>query len=583
MRARSSIAATVERHSLAQVAQRTGIALATTSGTTTVRCPLPAHGHPDRTPSMRLYLDDHRYFCFGCGARGDVVQWARDACALNVAEAIELLDSGRPIANAWAGRPDTSRNALGPGAPSSSPSSSEAISQAELPDLGRTPAERVFAALDAAWDYYTYQPLHARGVAYLAERSIQIGPLESHTGRAEVGYTPARPDGLVNALRSRGFSDDELVDAGLAYRRLGTDRLRDFYRRRVLIPIRGDRGEACGFVGRNVGDARWPKYKNPPTTLAYDKSVNLYQPLPAPVDPYGQVVVVEGTLDALAIATYALKAGREGLFCPVTQSGRELSDNQIRHIIGLHPAAPVLAFDSDPAGADSAFRYALCFASYGRAVTVTNLDLGHDPASWLAEHGNLVLSTWSRNNQTSWDSPAPIPAATFAARHIHSQDRSRAERMEALIEVANLANRLPGRTAGLWAERVGAIAGPVAVAEAHEQLLASLKVEAPKTAHHVDANWRPESTPGRDVGFEVAVGPGGTEAFIHRVATWGRQLPQRGDSVFIRSVSVTLEAAGILPATEARARLSKALGRGGQPIDHPEAATPVLSTEAIAL
>jgi DNA primase len=581
---RSPIAATVERHRLFDVAQRTGIALNTTTGTVTVRCPMPSHGHADRTPSMRLYLGDDRYYCFGCGARGDIVQWVRDAEAVSVTEAITLLDSGRPITNAWAGPRHSNSNSPRPVVPPSSPGVGEAISQAELPDLGRTPAERVFAALDAAWGYYTYQPLHARGAAYLSERGIQIGLLESHTGRAEVGHTPARPDGLVNTLRSRGFSDDELVDAGLAYRRLGSDLLSDFYRHRVLIPIRDSGHRVSGFVGRNVGDARWAKYKNPPTTLAYDKSINLYKPLPAPVDPHGQVVVVEGTLDALAIATSALKAGKAGLFCPVTQSGRELSDRQIRHIIGLHPAAPVLAFDSDPAGTDSAFRYALCFAAYGKAVTVTHLASGHDPASWLAEHGSPALSAWSRNNHTNWDSPAPIPAATFAPRYINSQDRSRAERMGALIDVANLATRLPGRTARLWAERVGAIAGPAAVAEAHEQLLVSLKLEAPHPAHHVDlANWQPEPTTEVDIGFEATVGPAGTEAFIQRVATWGRRLPRPSDPFFIREASVAIASAGVLPLANAQARLHEALGRIERSIDPREAITPGLTVERVGL
>jgi DNA primase len=577
---RSPIAAAVERHRLVDVVQRTGIALNSATRTATVRCPMPSHGHADRTPSMRLYLDDDRYYCFGCGAKGDLVQWVRDAEALSVADAIKVLDSGRPIANAWAGNPRTSWNGFRTLGPPSSPGNGEAISQAELPDLDRTPAERVFTALDAAWGYYTYRPLHARGVAYLAERGVQIRLLESHTGRAEVGHTPARPDGLVSALRSRGFTADELVDAGLAYRRLGTDPLSDFYRHRVLIPIRDSHQRLCGFVGRNVGDARWPKYKSPPRTLAYDKSVNLYQPLPAPVDVHGQVVVVEGTLDALAIATAAIKAGRAGLFCPITQSGRELSDHQIRHIVSLHPAAPVLAFDADVAGDDSALRYALSFAAYGKAVTITRLGHGHDPASWLAEHGSPALSAWSRNNHTSWDSPSPIPAATFAARYINGHDRSHTDRIGALIDVANLATRLPGRTARLWAERVGATAGSAAVAETREHLIVAGIHEAPKPGQDVDvADWQPEPTPEVDVGFEAAVGSVGIEAFIERVAIWGRRLPRLGDAIFIRSASIAIAAEGILPSPTAQLRLREALGRIERSVNPPEAATPVLTTE----
>ena len=60
-----------------------------------------------------------------------------------------------------------------------------------------------------------------------------------------------------------------------------------------------------GFIGRSVRDSRWPKYKNPPATHTYEKSVNLYQPLPAPRRSDGHIIVVEGTLDAMAIAVAA--------------------------------------------------------------------------------------------------------------------------------------------------------------------------------------------------------------------------------------------------------------------------------------
>jgi hypothetical protein len=110
--------------------------------------------------------------------------------------------------------------------------------------------------------------LPVRGVQLVAGRFIDVSLLEAYSGRTEVGHTPSRPDGLVCALRARGFSDDELVEAGLAYRHLGASRITDFYRQRVLIPLRDDQGKVCGVIGRNIGDMRWPKYKNPPCTLS---------------------------------------------------------------------------------------------------------------------------------------------------------------------------------------------------------------------------------------------------------------------------------------------------------------------------
>jgi DNA primase len=387
-----------------------------------VRCPLPSHGHFDRSPSLRLYLDDGIWHCFGCGQTGDVVEWVCQSEGVGWRQAIRILDSGCALTRAWAASETSpSRRDLSSGrwTPATSARPVATPDQTDYPDLFRTPATRVFDALAAAWAYYSYGPLHERGAAYLQRRGIDVAVLETHTGRDEVGHTPASPDGLVTAMRVEGFADNELVDAGLAHRGAG-GRVTDFYRQRVLIPIRDEQSRICGFVGRNVGDDRWPKYKNPPRNHAYDKSVNLYQPLPAPTaGKWGQVVVVEGTLDALAIAVAAVRSGRAGQFCPVTQSGRELSEVQLERAAFLHPAPLVLGFDGDAAGRESARRHAAAAARLGHAVSVTTLPGDHDPASWLAERGANGLSAWVAGAlDNGRPLPKPVPAGTYLATHV---------------------------------------------------------------------------------------------------------------------------------------------------------------------
>ena len=237
-------------------------------------------------------------------------------------------------------------------------------------------------------------------------------------------------------------------------------------------PLRESDGKVVGFVGRNTGQPSFAKYKNPPRTAVYDKSVNLYQPLPAPKGRRGQVVVVEGTLDALAIAVAAIRSGRAELFCPVTQSGRELSAVQVRKVIALHHRVAVLGFDGDPAGRESASRYAASFAKAGSAVRVAVLDDAHDPASWLAVAGDRALSSWSTNRDLSpyGARPGPVPAASFAARHIAQRDVPSSERINALVKLASLARHLDIREAQLWTERVMRIAGLLAAADAQGRL-----------------------------------------------------------------------------------------------------------------
>ena len=404
----SPIEAARSRHRLADVAARTGIPLARTSGSVTVCCPLAAHGHPDRSPSMRLHLDDNIFHCYGCDTTGDVVEWASQTEHVDWRHAIAALDSQRPLTNAWAGHllaaHTTGRHELlatqatrraATGTVAAPTSATAASGRAEPPDLGRTPIERVHAALAAACAYYTFGSLHRRGVDYLAGRGIDIAAVEHHTGRAEAGHTPVRADGLVAALRSRGYTDDELVDAALANRHPERP-LQDFYRQRVLVPLRNRDGQVCGFAGRNVGDDRYPKYLNPPRTIAYDKSVDLYQPLPAPTHPDGRVIVVEGTLDALAIAQAAIRSGQADRICPVTQSGKELSATQLYTVLELCHSPLVVAFDGDGAGREAASRLARRVIDRRRRVAVVDLPDGHDPASWLAAVGPAGLAAWDR-------------------------------------------------------------------------------------------------------------------------------------------------------------------------------------------
>jgi DNA primase len=396
----SPIEAARARHHLGDVASRTGIWLPATSGRVTVRCPMPAHGHPDHTPSLRLFLDDGTWYCFGCSDRaGDVVQWVEQTEGVGWRQAIEILDSGKRLTDAWASADPCFR--LGSGSRSTT---------FEGPDLQRTPADRVQQALNTAWQFATTGPLHARAVAYLAGRDINVALLEDHNLRPEAGCTPDHGPSLVERLlQGDGFAPDELVDAGLAHR-YPDGRLGDFYRQRVLLPIRGDRSDVIGLVGRNLGDPRWPKYKNPPRTVIYDKSVNLYQPLPPPRGPNGRVVVVEGTLDAMAIAVAAIRNGAAHQFCPVTQSGRELSAAQVQHVLRLHPGPLLISFDGDAAGKDSNRRLATAVLARSRNAIVVDLPADADPASWLAERGPSGLRAWAGRSRPACSSDPCAPA-----------------------------------------------------------------------------------------------------------------------------------------------------------------------------
>lgn len=384
---RIDFAAVRERHSLAATVRRTGYSLAEDTGDVFVSCPMP--GHDDSTPSMLLHLDQGRYHCFGCGASGDVVQWVRDIYGLDARQAVDRLDSNRQRFTdppQGAVRVPTVRTRRPP--------------RSEQPDLDRTPAARALEALQEAWRVYTLPKLAQKAADYLADRGIDATSLAGAPGFGNiVGHTPRNPDQLVNHLRNCGFSDDELIDAGLA-RRYDNRPLTDAFQRRVLLPVRDKHGNAIGIIGRSIlGEDRRiaAKYLNPPRTVIYDKSRALYTPgrfhhMP----PDGQVVIVEGSIDALAIAAAAHTAGLTDRFQPVSTSGLAFSDSQIDSILALHPRAPVIALDGDQPGRHAAAQLAARLAIRGREAAIVTWPPNHDPASWLAEHGPNGLAALTR-------------------------------------------------------------------------------------------------------------------------------------------------------------------------------------------
>jgi DNA primase len=419
------------RHPLVSVARRSGLDVRI-GGRPVVCCPIPTHA--DATPSMQLDLDRSRYRCYGCGAHGDVIQWVQDIEGVNPTEAIRILDSGRPIAGQV-----TSPIAR----------SSWGATEREGPDPDRTTQPRVQMANALAWRYYTYGTLHDRGVAYLLGRGIDVSALEDETHRPVVGHTPSsktRVDGLVSFMTGKGFSETELIDAGLVAR-LPDGCVIDFFRDRVIFPATDDTGAVNGLLGRDATGRSRVKYLNPPTTATYQKSQILYRPSHRLIRPDGAVIVCEGPLDALAIAAQAAAAGVSDRFGPLAACGTALSVDQIDQILALHGRAPVLAGDGDQPGRQANLDWARRMLGHGRESVVVAWPDGYDPASWLAARGSRGLLAVTRRGCLEDHSGILRPrhcGAVITEAAFPDNDRDhRPERTEFLETVARAAAQLP--------------------------------------------------------------------------------------------------------------------------------------------
>jgi DNA primase len=373
-------------YSLAMVAGRSGVHLGADSGDVVICCPMP--GHDDKTPSMVLHLDSDRYYCFGCGAHGDVIQWVQDLQGVSAVEAVRILD-GDCVVGSAVGRPRD----IDPWQRESSTEPPKV--RRERPDLDRTCVKRVREVLEAAWGCYTSRALHRLGADYLVRRHLDITALESEIGTAVVGHTPGGAAGLVSYLQARGFSGDELVDASLASR-YPDGRCIDFFRHRAMFPVGDDHGRLAGLVGRTTTTSRGPKYLNMSKTQTYDKAIALYRPSRSPLERDASVVVCEGTIDALAIAAQAATSGLSNRYAPVAPSGLAISDHQFQRILAIHPLPPVFSGDGDTSGRRATVEWATRAALAGRESVVTTWPDGHDPASWIVAHGEEGLLAVTR-------------------------------------------------------------------------------------------------------------------------------------------------------------------------------------------
>ena len=305
-----------ERIDIVQVIEEHGVHLKKSGRGFTGLCPF----HSEKTPSFHVNPDTRSYKCFGCGRSGDIFTILEEIDGLTKAEALKVLAER-------AGVELTSR---------------------------RDPAEqehekRLLAANDTA-HFYFRQALRGTGrgkevARYLAERGI----LPESIDRFGLGYAPDSWDGLVGYLRKKGYSDDEVVAAGLVGR---SDRgLFDWFRHRLIVPIKDGRGRIIAFGGRALRADQRGKYVNSQGTVLFNKSATLYalDAARSAIRKQNAAVIVEGYFDAIALH----QAGFENA---VASMGTALTEDQYHVLDAMRIERAIVAFDGDAAGQSSAER-----------------------------------------------------------------------------------------------------------------------------------------------------------------------------------------------------------------------------------
>ena len=314
----------------------------------TARCPF----HDEKTPSFSVSRPKQLYYCFGCGARGTAISFLMDYDRLSFPEAIEALAEVHGL---------------------EVPREDGETGQRQSQDRVRT----LFEALERASRFYQQQlrshPDASKAIDYLKGRGV-AGELAQ---RYQVGYAPG---GLRNLPATEPL---EIQKAAGLVNEKSPGRTMDWFRDRIIFPIRDRRGRTIGFGGRVIGEGQ-PKYLNSPETDIFHKHrevYGLFELLDAVRKPEA-IVVVEGYMDVIALSQF-------GVLNAVAALGTATSPDHVALLFRYTPVI-VFCFDGDGAGRRAAWKAlesSLSHLREGRQVRFLMLPEGHDPDSLVRQEG----------------------------------------------------------------------------------------------------------------------------------------------------------------------------------------------------
>ena len=304
--------------------------------------------HNEKTPSFVVYPETQSFYCFGCGAGGDVITFIKKINNVDYIEAVKFL----------AGR-------AGMALPE------------EDDQTGRLRSRIISINKDAARCYFSRLNSDAGrvGRAYWRGRGLSDATIK----RFGLGYAPDSFRETRDHLKSLGYTEDELLAAGLIKRseKGGTF---DFFRHRVMIPIFDLRGNVIAFSGRKL-DPEQPggKYVNSPETLVYKKSRTLFALNFAKKSQTRRYILCEGNLDAISMH-------QAGFTTAVAGCGTALTAEQVK-ILSEYADEVVLCYDSDEAGQKATRRAISLLSASPLKISVLNIPDAKDPDEFIKKFG----------------------------------------------------------------------------------------------------------------------------------------------------------------------------------------------------
>lgn len=337
------------------------------------KCPF----HNEKTPSFFVSADRGTYYCFGCGASGDIFTFVEEFEGLDFKGSLKLL-----------------ADRAGVQLESFSKENKESASE----------KERLYAVMKEAGEYFVGN-LNEEVLGYLKGRGLN----EKSLSDFRVGYALPEWRALYFHLKSKNFTDGEMEKAGLikkSEKDSGGNNFYDRFRGRIIFPISDSSGRIIAFSGRlfkedSISGKESAKYLNSPETPIFSKNAVLYgiDKAKDSIRKNNFSILVEGQMDLIL-------SHQSGYRNTIATSGTALSDSTVSKenvvsnlgLVRRLSSNIVLSFDADKAGANATIRAGKIALSLGMDVKVTEMPEGVDPADMISKMG---LSSWKETIKNS--------------------------------------------------------------------------------------------------------------------------------------------------------------------------------------
>ncbi len=310
--------------------------------------------HKEKTPSFHVTADRQLYYCFGCGAGGNIVEFVKNIEHLDFVEAIRFLADRAGI------RIDT-----------------EAFSEKDKEAYERK--QRYLEINKESARFFReqlYLPSARTAQEYVKKRKLTGETLKTYG----IGYAPDDWDLLTKHLLRNGYGREELVEAGVSTF-TKTGKVIDRFRDRLMFPIIDVRGNVIGFGGRILGEGN-VKYLNSPETPVFNKGQNLFSLQLAKKEK--EIILVEGYMDVISLY-------QNGIQNAVASLGTALTAEQAR-LAAKYAEKVTICYDTDGAGVKAAMRAIEVFRGVDVKLRVLSLPDGKDPDEFIKANGAVKFS-----------------------------------------------------------------------------------------------------------------------------------------------------------------------------------------------